>query len=181
MTTEVICPTGHRLLSSARHSHPKIACAKKLISLTSPICSPRSRPAAKIIRFFGSTNPAYIAPVPPGKRGVTANRHLTRRGMRWTRCAQRRSADRVRRNRAVPIPRRWNQALRDERKATVARKPGTPRRSRISRKPIARGMPVVRLNLCCLRAQCAFLLHARLAGAASTRHSLRPLFGEGHE
>jgi hypothetical protein len=46
-----------------------------------------------------------------------------------------------RRNRAVPIPRRWDQALRGERKATVARKPGTPRRSRISRKTIAQGMP----------------------------------------
>jgi len=50
---------------------------------------------------------------------------------------------RGRRNRVVPIPRRWNQVLRDERKATVANKPGTPRRSRISRNTIARGMPVV--------------------------------------
>ena len=55
----------------------------------------------------------------------------------------RRSADCVRRNRAVPISRRWDQALRDEREATVANKPGTPRRPRISRQPIAQGTPVV--------------------------------------
>jgi hypothetical protein len=57
-------------------------------------------------------------------------------------CA-RRSARRGRRNRAVPIPRRWNQASRDEREATVANRPGTPRRTRISRKTIAQGVPVV--------------------------------------
>jgi hypothetical protein len=43
-----------------------------------------------------------------------------------------------RRNRAVPIPRCWDQASRDERKATVARKPGAPRRTRISRNPLRR-------------------------------------------
>jgi len=36
-----------------------------------------------------------------------------------------------------------DQALRDERKATVARQARTPRRSRISRKAIAQGVPVV--------------------------------------
>ncbi len=48
-----------------------------------------------------------------------------------------------RRNRAVPIPRRWDQTLCDERKATVARQPGAPRRPRISRKTIAQGVPGV--------------------------------------
>src|SRR5581483_3524816 len=37
----------------------------------------------------------------------------------------------------------WDQALRDERKATVAKEHGTPRRPRISRKAIAQGTPVV--------------------------------------
>jgi len=55
----------------------------------------------------------------------------------------RRSTKRVRRNRAVPIPRRWNQASYDGCEATVANKPCTPRRPRISRKPIAQGTPVV--------------------------------------
>jgi len=65
----------------------------------------------------------------------------------------RRSADRGRRNRVVPIPRRWDQAWCDERKATVARKPGAPRRSRISRNPLRGECRLFRLNLCCLRAQ----------------------------
>jgi hypothetical protein len=46
-----------------------------------------------------------------------------------------------RRNRAVPIPRRWDQVLGDELRATVANKPGTPGRPRISRNTIAQGMP----------------------------------------
>jgi len=45
-----------------------------------------------------------------------------------------------RRNRAVPIPRRWDQVLGDELRATVANKPGTPGRPRISRNTIAQGM-----------------------------------------
>src|SRR5581483_5654503 len=40
----------------------------------------------------------------------------------------------------------------DEREATEANKPGTPRRPRISRKPIAQGTPVVRLPcVACVR------------------------------
>ena len=50
----------------------------------------------------------------------------------------------------------------------------------ISRKPLRGECRLFRLNLCCLRAQCAFSLHARLAGAASIRCSPRPLFREGH-
>jgi hypothetical protein len=74
----LICPTGNLPSSSARPPRPKTACTKKLISPASPICSARSSPAVKIIRFFGNKNHAYILPVPPDKRGVTANRHLTR-------------------------------------------------------------------------------------------------------
>ena len=66
------------------------------------------------------------------------------------------------------------------RQATAARKPGAPRRSRISRKTIAQGVPdcfgcpVV----ACVR-RVHFSLHARPSGAASIRHSLRPLLVEG--
>src|SRR5262245_22814719 len=65
-------------------------------------------------------------------------------------------------------------------KATVAKKPGAPRGSRISRKTIARGMPVVPAEpvVACVR-KSAPSLHARLAGAASIRHSLLPLLFEG--
>ena len=64
--------------------------------------------------------------------------------------------------------------------ATVANKPGTPRRTRISRKPIAQGMPdcLGCPVVACVR-QSAFSWHARLAGAVSIRHSLRPLSFEG--
>jgi len=41
---------------------------------------------------------------------------------------------------------RWRRCIRIS-PATVARKPGAPRRSRISRKPVAQGGPDVRLNL----------------------------------
>jgi hypothetical protein len=63
----------------------------------------------------------------------------------------------------------------DDWQATVAKEPGTPRRSRISRSTIAQGMPDVLAHLSLLAcAKVHFLLHARLAGAACTRHSLRP-------
>jgi hypothetical protein len=68
------------------------------------------------------------------------------------------------------------------RKATVARQPGAPRRSRISRNTIAQGTPVVPAALsllACVRMHIP--LHARLAGAACIRCSLRPLTSEGHE
>jgi len=41
--------------------------------------------------------------------------------------------ERGRSSRAVPIPRRWDQASLDNGRATEASKPGTPRRSRSSR------------------------------------------------
>ena len=63
--------------------------------------------------------------------------------------------------------------------ATEANKPGTPRRSRISRKPLRRECRLFRLPCGCLRAQVHFSLHARLAGAACIRHSLRPLAFRG--
>jgi len=113
----------------------------------------RQAPPAKIISFRFSENYGCLHSSRLGKRGVSADRHQTRSGMRWTRCAQRRSARRGRRNRAVPIPRRWDQALRDEREATVARKPGAPRRPRISRNPLRRERRLSRLPCRCLRAQ----------------------------
>ena len=59
--------------------------------------------------------------------------------------------------------------------ATEANKPGTPRRPRISRKPSRRECRLFWLPcVACVR-KSAFPLHARPAGAACTRHSLRPL------
>src|SRR5262249_15546651 len=52
---------------------------------------------------------------------------------------------RVRRNRVVPMPRRWHQVMGDDPRTTEAIKPGTPDgtpgRARISRNTIAQGMP----------------------------------------
>ena len=61
--------------------------------------------------------------------------------------------------------------------ATVANA-GSPRRSRISRKTIAQGRPVVTACTCGFRA-CANFLCARAPGAAATRPSLRPLHARG--
>src|SRR5947209_6928262 len=60
--------------------------------------------------------------------------------------------------------------------ATVANKPGTPRRLRIRRKTIVQGRPDVRLSPVVLPG--AFCC-TRTAGAVSTRPSLRPLLEEG--
>src|SRR5690348_12411294 len=99
---------------------------------------------------------------PASTGGAARDRHGRRRrdavdaGM-LSALARRRKHSRVRRNRAVPIPRRWDQALRAMREATVARQPGAPRRSRISRKAIAQGMSVVPAALTLLAcAKCIF-------------------------
>jgi hypothetical protein len=138
--------------------------------------------ARKIFCFRFSELCDWMPPVPPPPGGAYRDRHG--RGKRdAVDAADMQRAVRVdehirsvRRNRVVPIPRRWDQASRDEREATAANKPGTPRRSRISRKTIAQGVP----DCCgcpvvaCVR-KVHFSLHARLAGAASIRHSLLPL------
>jgi len=68
------------------------------------------------------------------------------------------------------------------RKATVANKPGTPGRARSSRKTIAQGMPdcLGCPVVACVRKMHSFL-HARLAGAASIRHFLRPRLSRDDE
>jgi hypothetical protein len=79
-------------------------------------------------------------------------------------------------SRVVPIPRRWDQPLGLKSPGgTVAKKPGTPRRARSKPlKPLRREGRLSWLPCRCLRAQSALSLHARLAGAACTRPSLRP-------
>ena len=66
--------------------------------------------------------------------------------------ARRATLDADERNRVVPIPRRWNQPPGREPGGTVANKPGTPRRSRISRKPSRRECRSVRRTCHDLRA-----------------------------
>jgi len=89
--------------------------------------------------------------------------------MRWT-CRYRRTSDagRGRRNRVVLTPRRWCQACEMITQATVAKKPGTPGRARISRKPLRRGCRSV-FGCTCGLLVCVFahLLHTRRAGATA--------------
>jgi hypothetical protein len=86
------------------------------------------------------------------------------------RAAQTMRGRRVRSSRVVLSPRRWGQVSRDDRRATVARKPETPGRSRSSRSTIAQGMPDRRRT--CYDLCAVFLLFAHEAFGCS----LRPAF-----
>jgi hypothetical protein len=85
-----------------------------------------------------------------------------------------------RRNRVVLIPRRWGQVLGDNPRATVAIKPGTPGRARISSKPLRREGRIASAEPVCSCALFDVHFARETAGAARTRSSLRPLFSEGH-
>src|SRR6476646_4615278 len=72
-------------------------------------------------------------------------------------------------------------SLREEAQATVSNKPGHRGEHEISRKTIARGMPGLLRCTCGDYARVLCFVSAREAmGALGTRHSLRPLFIEGH-
>jgi len=78
-----------------------------------------------------------------------------------------------RQNRVVPIPRRWDQACGTFiPQATEARKPGTPGRARISRKPLRRECRLFRLPCRCLRAQSALLFARKACGCG--QHPVLP-------
>jgi hypothetical protein len=63
------------------------ACAEKLTSRVSSICSMRSRAQSKIFRFFVNANQAYLATVLPGKRGVWPSSPDARRDAVAAECA----------------------------------------------------------------------------------------------
>jgi hypothetical protein len=134
----------------------------------------QNSPTGKISLNPSGKSGLSARPVSPDKRGVA---HVT---IRAVGCGGRGGGDttsaccRGRRRRVVPIPRCWDQTSRAMREATVAGSPAHRGERAISRKPLRRecrcfGCPVD----ACVR-ESAFLLHARLAGAASIRHSLRP-------
>ena len=112
----------------------------------------------------------------PARRDVSADRHDTWGGdaMDALRPPDERGAMRTAKSRGPGAPTLASSLLVTNRQATEANKPGTPGRSRISRKPLRRECRLFWLPCRCLRALSAFSLHARLAGAACTRHSLRP-------
>ena len=132
----------------------------------------------KIFRFSGSANQVYGPRRPAPSRGALRDRHKCWRGMRWTRWHQLTSdVRRGRRNRVVLMPRRWHQALGDDPRATEAIKPGTPGRSRISRKPSRRECRLLRLPcFACVR-KCTFF--ARKARGCSLHPAFPAPFGFG--
>src|SRR5581483_9353305 len=94
----------------------------------------QARPAKRFIfpqdRNYDLKKPSRLA-----TEGRSANRHDTLGGMRWTLPAREMMrAGCGRSSRVVLSPRRWGQVCRDDRQATVAKKPETPGRARSSRK-----------------------------------------------
>src|SRR6185437_2118599 len=113
----------------------------------------------------------------PARRDVSADRHDTWGGdaMDALRPPDERGAMRTAKSRGPGAPTLASSLLVTNRQATETNKPGTPGRSRISRKPLRRECRLFRLPcVACVR-KSALSLHARLAGAACIRHSLRPL------
>jgi hypothetical protein len=79
--------------------------------------------------------------------------------MRWTHLARKTSACGA--DGEVVLSRSPDAGINSRAKeleGTVARKPGAPRRPRISRNPLRRGCRLCRLSCCCLRAQRCSLL-----------------------
>ena len=122
-----------------------------------------SSPSTENISLFRKYKSAYGRFVSLSQEGRFAVVTNVERGMRWT-CWRGQDERRQcgRRSRAVLTSRRWGQPPGQEPGGTVAKKPGTPGRPRISRNTIAQGMsdrfdvPVVSLLVC------FFHSHARL-------------------
>ena len=81
----------------------------------------------------------------------------------------------VRQNRVVLTPRRWRQVCELNSQAMVTTKPGHQGERGISRKAITQGMPGASAEPVGSCAHPLFFAH-ETAGAARTRHSLRPPF-----
>jgi hypothetical protein len=117
-------------------------------------------------------------PVPA--RGAYRDRHGRGAWDAMDAAARRTSAaDRGRRNRVVPIPRRWDQACGQCRRRRWLSSPVHRREHCISRITIAQGMPAC-FGVPVVTTRVLSTLAHEAAGAACIRHSLRPLFGEGH-
>src|SRR6185437_7243857 len=117
----------------------------------------------------------------PARRDVSADRHDTWSGdaMDALRPPDERGAMRTAKSRGPGAPTLASSLPVTNRQVTEANKPGTPGRSRISRNPLRRGCRLFWLPcVACVR-KSALSLHARLAGAACIRHSLRPRAYEG--
>ena len=97
---------------------------------------------AKIFLFTKIGTRVYSLPSRPHEGRNASSRFVVRAAMD-AHLPQDVRQGRVRSSRVVLIPRRWDQANRDDLLAMGARKPGTPGRARSSRKAIAQGVPDV--------------------------------------
>jgi hypothetical protein len=123
-----------------------------------------SRSLCKNISLPFSRKICFSPSIPRHKRGVRTSRNVGAGcGGRDPWC-QTSGAGADGRNRVVPIPRSWDQVLRTYRSATVAKEQGTPRRSRISRKPPRGECRDVPAALLCLRAQSALFFVRKVRG-----------------
>ena len=140
-----------------------------------------SSPFGKNILIFRNRKSVYIPPVSPDERGGSRSSR-TRGGMRWTRELRLTSATRADGEVVWFLtPQGWRQVRGKQNfsRATVTSKSGSPRRARISLKPLRRESRIASAEPVC---SCAFLLvhfAHETAGAARIRLSLRPLLSEG--
>src|SRR4029453_11111782 len=133
---------------------------------------------AKIFRFTFLEIRITTAPSHP-RGGALASGTKRWDGSRWTLLFSRRLDEGVRRSRVVLAPRCWRQAWWSNLQVTVAKKPAHRGEHDISRKAIAQGMSeCFRSPVCSCAPNAQFLAH-ETAGAACTRHSLRPLVRGG--
>jgi hypothetical protein len=155
-----------------------------------PWSCPHSAAAAKIILLFFENNASVFRndvvqlPRSVSARGASglSSPNARRNAMDAT-AAQDVRRRRVRSSRVVLSPRRWGQVNRDDLFATVAKKPGTPGRSRSSRKTIARGMPDRSALPVVTKCLCAFypFLHTRLRVRLAPGIPCALCFPEGHK
>ena len=138
--------------------------------------------AAKIFRFTILKIRIITIAVSSPRRGV-GHRHHTLGWDAVDAWVQARvdvqTTDRVRRSRVVLAPRCWRQACGKLSASDGDNKPAHRGEHEVSRKAIAQGMSeCFRSPVCSCAPNAQFLAH-ETAGAACTRHSLRPLFREG--
>jgi hypothetical protein len=99
-----------------------------------PFLTPCPAPPRKIFRFSEYPNHPYIIAIPSPTKGALRTSRTLGRDAVDAEAPLTNGADRGRRSRVVPTPRRWCQIGGVSLSTTVANKPGTPGRAR--RKPL---------------------------------------------
>jgi hypothetical protein len=128
-----LAPKRYRLRNEAGPTGKSVRFIRSVFVLSQAI-------RAKIFFFRFSELYDLLCAIPARPRGADASSRTLRREAMDAEAVTDEHGRSGRQNRVVPIPRRWDQACMSlAGQATVARKPGTPRRARIRRKPIAQG------------------------------------------